>query len=104
MDVSPSGVFVSYPGGQANFLCSSVSGSNGQIIVDVLWRANETILTGDEDFIVTEYASINGGVGGLTFTNVSTYYNNTDISCEAFLASGASYISNSATLLVLQGK
>ena len=104
MDVSPSGVFVSYPGGQANFVCSSVSGSSGQVITRVLWRSNETIFTGMEDFIRTEYASIGGGVGTLTFTNVSTYYNNTEISCEAFLASGVSYISNSATLLVLQGK
>ena len=97
-------MIVSYPGGHAKFQCTSAPGVLRQTIDQVTWRANETVLTGQEDYILTEFTRISGGIGGLTLSNISDYFNNTEISCEALLDSGQKFISNTATILVLQGK
>lgn len=94
----PSGEYVSFPGGNATFVCTST----GMPIRDITWMANTTELK--ESFNTTiEFADIGLGVGTLMFINITINYNNTEIKCRANHLSGAVVESNIATLLVLQG-
>ena len=101
--ISPTDV-VSVPGGRAIFLCmSSAPFSNGGIR-RFQWLLNDTLL---EDFGISNVEmsvlEVNGGIGTLTFSNVSQHLNMTRIKCIIEFRSGHEMGSASAVLLV-QGK
>lgn len=94
----PTGQFVSYPGGTANFLCLSLTGVD---VIRVQWLINGTLLTDS----LSNVEVFTRGLFKLQFFDLPLRYNMTDIGCIADLSSGKTNVgSNNVTLLLLQGR
>ena len=97
----PQDKVISHIGGESNFFCSS---SNlGVSITSIEWLLNGTTVESNSMGITVAFSN-DIEVGGLILTNITTSFNNTQIQCVAELTSGEFVISNSAPLLLLQGK
>lgn len=99
----PSGEFVTIPHGDATFTCLPLS-ANGDAITVVQWLVNNTFFQYLHlHNVEAEFSAIGNGVGTLQFTDIPLEYNMTTIRCRAEFNSGQAYVSNDATLLLIQG-
>lgn len=101
--VYPPDKFVSVPGGNATFICSSPSGARGNTITKVQWLVNGSLFDPlDLLNVSTDFFPFSNGFGILSFTNLPVEYNMTTIRCRAYFGF-RTLTSNNATLLLLQG-
>lgn len=102
VNVFPAGEFVTIPHGNAAFTCLSLSPS-GDEIRQVQWLLNGTLLQHLHlENVEAEFSTIGSGVGTLQFTDIPLAYNMTTIRCHAEFSSGHWFVSNDATLLLIQ--
>ena len=101
VSVIPGGEAISHVDGNFTLFCVSSDLSVG--IISSEWLLNGTTVDSNSRGVTVEFSN-DVGVGVLRLSNIATNFNNTQIRCVAVLTSGQVTTSNSATLLLLQGK
>ena len=104
VSLNPRGQYVTVPGGEAVFRCSTEAVNTR--ITSVQWIVNNTLLSNRRDLtnhVTTEFSPIGNGVGALRFFDIPIAYNTTRIRCSTVAATGIISESISSTLVLLQG-